>query len=162
MLWYIANADTCMIEYHVNDTPRASLMFEDMRSPRDSDTCQKVPDDHPAIDFLAAGCWAFDFDQVIAATDLVAIAPVDLANVISNVPADATCLRDTDACHDATHQFFGSCLAGRCEPRCVTTLDCEVAATEVLREPPGTTARDCISVGTSHRNLAGVCTPRSH
>ena len=158
-LWQIANADACMFELHATDTSRSSLPLDGKQRAPETPACSPVPPhDHiydRVIDFFAAGCWAYDSHEVIAASELVPIAAVDMARVAPTTPVNATCAHEYDLCYDATHQFYGACMAGTCEPRCITAQDCELAATQLLHEP-GDTTWECHPVATS---LAGICTP---
>lgn len=156
----IANAAACVLELHVADASRSSLPI-DRHAPRPArtPTCAADRTYDRVIDFVAAGCWAYDTSTIIAASELVAIPTAALANATHDVPGDAPCAHDGDACHDPVHGFFGACLAGACRPRCTSAVDCELADVALLaRAADGRCRWDCRAVPTS---LVGVCAPRT-
>jgi hypothetical protein len=157
VFWQIANADACMLELQATDTSRSSLPIDGTQRHAALPACTADREYDRVIDFVAAGCWAYDSSTIIAASELVPIAVADLATVAPAIPADAKCLHDNDACYDATHAFFGACFAGKCEPRCTSPEDCEVAGMKLLgRDPASTCPWECRKVPTS---LVGVCVP---
>lgn len=159
-LWQIANAEACLLELYAADTSRSSLPIDrrEQQAPR-SPVCGADQTYDRVTDFVAAGCWAYDASVIIAASELVPIPVADLASAMHEVPSDARCPRDGDACYDSVHRFFGACLAGTCQPRCTSPVDCELADAQLLgRATDGICRWDCQAVSTS---LVGVCAPRA-
>jgi hypothetical protein len=153
----IANAAACMLGLYVTDASRSSIPIDMGHRQPTEPTC--APDGKYACvtDFVAAGCWAFDSNTIIAASDLMELPVADLTRVAPEIPNDATCLRDDDTCYDAAHGFFGACVSGRCEPRCTSAADCEVAGMQLLGQPASPVCSwECRTMPNS---LAGVCAP---
>lgn len=137
-LLQIANANACMFEPHISDASRTTISLSGGEQPlgaKPTLACPPVEISERVIDFLAAGCWAYDTNQVIAASELVPIAAADIANVEPSLSVGTRCERDADPCYDAEHQFFGSCLETRCAPRCVDDANCVDVALQILHEP---------------------------
>jgi hypothetical protein len=156
-LWRIANAEACILELHVTDSSRTTLPIEGVPWQPAEPMCPAA-DRHVRVpDFFAAGCWAYDDSSVVAATELVPIAPADLAAVAPGIPADPGCAREGALCFDPAHGFQGACAQGMCQPRCTTAADCELADARLFDTPPDARhAWDCQPVAAS---FAGVCVP---
>ena len=95
----------------------------------------------------------------LAASRLVPLRPPDLATVLPEVPAQASCPHDHEPCYDDAHArpFFGTCLGRTCQPRCTSAQDCEVASQQLLGRAPDATCRwACQTVPTEPGSLAGV------
>ena len=138
MLWEIANADVCMFKHQVSDASRTKISLDSAawQPPKPVCPAQRIED--RVIDFFAAGCLAYDSNQVIAASELVRIAAEDMASVVPSLSVGTRCERDTDPCDDTDHQVFGSCLDTYCAPRCVDDANCVEVAVDLLREPQET------------------------
>ena len=151
----IANVDSCLLEHYVTDSSRSGLALgANEETPKPA--CAATTLFNPVIDFLAAACWAYDDNRIVAASDLVEI-PYDAArDVLPDIPT-TSCAVDDRACFEPTARFFGMCRAGVCQPRCSSAADCARAASDLLGRPLGTTCEwTCRDVPTS---TAGVCEP---
>jgi hypothetical protein len=135
-LSYIANAEACIREFAISDSSRLSVPLGDRHL--FPDRCVAVGSLEPVIDFVAAGCWAYDDHEVIAASDLVEIAPEEYARVADDFEVNLDCATDGVDCFDADRRFFGRCSAGSCQPPCTSAEDCDLAA-QALGEPPSET-----------------------
>jgi hypothetical protein len=154
----IANAGACVLMLEATTASPAWLPIGE-RALQIDDACTPERSFDRVIAFVAAGCWAYNETAVIAASRLVPLRPADLAGAAPEVPVGADCRRDGDACYDDghAHPFFGACLGGTCQPRCVTAEDCEVAGERLLGQPSGDSCRwTCRDVPTSR---AGICVP---
>ena len=104
---------------------------------------------------LSIGCWAYDDTHIVAASTLIAVAPTALADILPSSTFTPACTSDGNDCYVSTSDFFGSCVSGICEPRCVDAQDCEAAARTYLGEPPSETCGwQCHPVAGS---VVGVC-----
>lgn len=159
-LWQIANTEACLLQLYATDTSRSALPIDRReQQPAPAASCAADQTYDRVIDFVAAGCWTYDTSTIIAASELVAIPAAALASATHDIPGDAPCAHDGDACHDPAHDFFGACLAGTCQPRCTSAVDCELADAQLLGHTPDDLCRwDCRPVPTS---LVGVCAPRT-
>jgi hypothetical protein len=153
---WIANAGACILHLQVSSASPPSAPVEKPRSVG-APSCVADRQYDRVIDFVAAGCWAYDPTRIVAASRLVPLSASDVAAAPVNIPTRASCERDNDACYDDSHahQFFGACLRGTCQPRCTSAEDCEIAGRQLLgRAPEATCGWECRTVPGS---LAGVC-----
>lgn len=151
----IANSGACIMELHVTDASRSQLHLDGSLSGITPACVTNAVSDR-VIDFVAAGCWAYDEYHVVAASELVPIKPQTLPVTIQTIPRDAKCAHEGDSCL-APEGYFGACVATRCQPRCMAPQDCEVAAR--LYALPGAASAtgcnwDCRDLPNSQ---AGVC-----
>ncbi len=156
----ITNTGACMLALQTTTASPSSLPIEAPQQPVPAPVCVIERSYARVIDFVAAGCWAYDSTTLIAASRLVPLRPPDLATVLPEVPAQASCPRDQEPCYDDAHArpFFGTCLGGTCQPRCTSAQDCEVASQQLLGRAPDATCRwACQTVPTEPASLAGVC-----
>lgn len=163
--WAIANADRCMLRLYATDAAAHSISIARMPRrdiPSGCGTSEPRYDD--VIDFVAAGCWAYDSNVIVAASELLPLTR-DTAAELPELPVSAVCTTDHRGCRDdldATHAYFGACLDGICEPRCMTAADCEDAAAALSSHGRGPGAEnacgwECLAMPASP---VGVCRPR--
>lgn len=130
--WAIANADRCMLRLYATDASAHSISITRMPQRAIPSGCGPAePRYDDVIDFVAAGCWAYDSNVIVAASELLPLTS-DTTAELPEVPASAVCATDYTGCRDdrdAARAFFGVCLGGICEPRCMTAADCEDTAT---------------------------------
>lgn len=153
----IANAQSCIFELQVTDASRSSLpLVADVHMVADSICVPEEVFSERLFNFVAAGCWAYDYHDVIAATDLLEIPPGMYEAL--RVPHDAGCAFEGAECYDAEHAFFGFCLGHECRFPCASTLDCQHAATRFLHTPPAERCDwQCMP---QPRAAVGVCAPQ--
>jgi hypothetical protein len=157
-LWRIANAEACVFELQVTDTSTSSLRIDGTPWVQTDPQCSSDTAYHRIVDFVAAGCWAYDTTRIVAASELLPIPHGDYARMTSALPRDARCLEEDVECYNADHGYFGACVAGTCQPRCTSARDCEATALELGPKPP--TDRCGWECRPLLRSLAGVCVRR--
>jgi hypothetical protein len=119
------------------------------------DPVESSADEVRAATGLVAGCWAYDFNRVVRASNLIQLRADQVAGI--ELPSTACDGGDGQACIMEPSTAFGTCLDGACRHSCVTALDCELAAgDESTPGEPGPCGWDCVDVGDS----LGVCRPR--
>jgi hypothetical protein len=77
---------------------------------------------------LLAGCWTYSRDDLVAATELVALQPADVPALASDVVLDCKGRSDGTSCWFADTNEFGTCRRGLCGHRCLTSEDCPLPA----------------------------------
>jgi hypothetical protein len=160
----IVNADACMLRLYATDASALSLPIAGMPLRTRPPACTIEPTTarwERVFDFVAAGCWAYDHDVVVATSELVPLPVADVADALPELPGTSCTVDDTPCYHadDSKHSFFGACAAGICQPRCVGTADCEFASETLLdRGHAASLDWECRKLSAS---AAGVCVPRS-
>lgn len=120
---------------------------------------------------ISVGCWAYDDSRLVAATRnlpltrerIQALPNVDVAVVDctgGEGDEDHACMLEAEPTTSGTSGAdvprFGTCLGGRCLPRCVTSADCVVpAATEDCRAPTAACLHGARTAPT--QDFVGVC-----
>jgi hypothetical protein len=155
----IASPESCLLEHHVVDTSRDSIAFGRIPPPT-APPCTPEADRvfEPIINFFAVGCWAYDDHAVIAASDLQWLSPDIVRPWYDDVPS-TTCAIDFAPCYHEDKQYFGSCLAGVCQPRCTSAVDCELTARRLFDAPEDETCHWACRDLPDGRSSAGVCEP---
>ncbi|MEO8703777.1 MAG: hypothetical protein ABI867_27250, partial [Kofleriaceae bacterium] len=78
--------------------------------------------------------------------------------VARSTPASAECSVDDTPCYESEKGFFGSCVSGTCQPRCVTAQDCELADRALGGTIGGSLDATCQwTCRALPRSRAGVC-----
>src|SRR5262249_7042540 len=159
----IANPDACMLRLYATDAPAQSLPIgrtPPRTRPASCAADPAAPRWDRVIDFVAAGCLAYDSNVIIAASELVPVSVTHIAAVLPGVPEAAACATEGAPCYhadDPAHAFFGACVAGTCQPRCASPADCDLAGEVLLdRVHSETNGWECRALPTSR---VGVCAP---
>lgn len=157
-LLHIANAQACMLDILApTDSARTSLPLRPVGAGfAPICTPERSYREH-VIDFVAAACWAYDHNDIIAASELVPV-DLDIARTLLTMPLPTTC--GTGVCYEPAQNFFGLCVDGECRPRCADAVDCEFA-TRAINGIAGASADLCLwECRSVEASSVGVCVPR--